>query len=515
MRRKLISYVVLLSFILSFLSFGQVFAEETVHSLGCIPVSHDVLKTHPRLSTAAPATGLPSVIDLSSNFPTPGDQGIQGSCVAWATAYAYKTFQEGLDRLWGVSTRDHQFSPAYVYNQIHLPNDGGAYTYQAMDLLVDQGVCSLADMPYNQHDYTTQPNTAQRQAATQYKALRWGYLSSVTDMKNHLAAGDAFVFDGIPIYPDFDNLSSSNKIYDNTSGGLEGYHDVCVVGYDDSKNAFKVINSWGTGWGLNGYGYISYDLIQQQDVWGMSMADRDDYIPVTGINLNKDSTTINVGESEDIVATVSPDNATNKSVTWSSSDNNIVTVDSIGKVTAAAPGTATITARTDDGGYTDTYSATVLTPPVSYTYEGFEKGSFDLSDYTPGYSNLGTITSDPSKVITGKYSVYASAPSTEEWYEFMYSNNNKIPLEAGATYKVTFRAKTIENTAGSFYFGVRTAVGGNIADVGQNSWTDAVGNTYTKTSTFTLEEYSDYSLFWGVHNGGAISIDDIQIEKLN
>lgn len=69
----------------------------------------------------------------------------------------------------------------------------------------------------------------------------------------------------------------------------------------------------------------------------------------TGITLNKSELTLAKTESETLIANVQPDNTTNKAVTWKSSNNNIVTVDATGKVTAVAQGAATITATTADG----------------------------------------------------------------------------------------------------------------------------------------------------------------------
>ena len=68
-------------------------------------------------------------------------------------------------------------------------------------------------------------------------------------------------------------------------------------------------------------------------------------IAVTSVELNKTSLRINVGESETLVATIKPENATDKDVTWSSSDSAIATVDETGKVTAVKEGSATITAK--------------------------------------------------------------------------------------------------------------------------------------------------------------------------
>jgi C1A family cysteine protease len=244
------------------------------HYMGCLEPSAERVKTFPKAEKPSLSISLATSVDLSSNFPSPGDQGNQGSCTAWAVAYAYKTFQEKLDQEWDLTTTDHQFSPAYVYNQINDGTDSGAYIDDAMKIILDQGVCSLAVMPYSDTDYTTQPTTAQKAAASLYKSKSWGVLTagSTTEIKTHLAAGDAVVV-GIPVYADFDNLSSSNQVYDTISGTLEGYHALCLVGYNDSKSAFKFINSWGTSWGLNGYGYVSYNLLKNWSTIGYVMVD--------------------------------------------------------------------------------------------------------------------------------------------------------------------------------------------------------------------------------------------------
>lgn len=80
--------------------------------------------------------------------------------------------------------------------------------------------------------------------------------------------------------------------------------------------------------------------------------------PVTGVTLDKTSATLTEGDELILTATVNPDNATNKNVTWSSSDNTVASV-SNGKVTALKAGKATITVKTDDGGKTATCEVTV------------------------------------------------------------------------------------------------------------------------------------------------------------
>jgi hypothetical protein len=86
-------------------------------------------------------------------------------------------------------------------------------------------------------------------------------------------------------------------------------------------------------------------------------------VPVTGVTLDKTTLSLNVGDTETLTATVAPDNATNKEVTWATSDEEKVTVEN-GVVTALAEGTATITVTTADGNITDTCPVTITAVSV-------------------------------------------------------------------------------------------------------------------------------------------------------
>ena len=96
--------------------------------------------------------------------------------------------------------------------------------------------------------------------------------------------------------------------------------------------------------------------------------------PVTGVSLNKTTTTINVGNTEQLTASVAPDNATNKTVSWSSSNNAVATVSSAGLVTAVSSGTANITVTTQDGGKTATCAVTVEDLPITFTALALDGG---------------------------------------------------------------------------------------------------------------------------------------------
>lgn len=80
---------------------------------------------------------------------------------------------------------------------------------------------------------------------------------------------------------------------------------------------------------------------------------------MTGITLNKSTTSIAVGSDETLTATLTPNNTTYTTVTWSSSDTTVATVNASGKVTAVAAGTAVITATTERGGHHASCTVTV------------------------------------------------------------------------------------------------------------------------------------------------------------
>ena len=108
-------------------------------------------------------------------------------------------------------------------------------------------------------------------------------------------------------------------------------------------------------------------------------------VAVESVTLNKTTLSLNVDESEKLIATVAPSNATNQNVTWKSSDEDIATVDGSGKVSAKAKGTAIITVTTVDGNKTATCTVTVNEPIknnsiVTYAHAGEESAAFEWDD---------------------------------------------------------------------------------------------------------------------------------------
>ena len=115
-------------------------------------------------------------------------------------------------------------------------------------------------------------------------------------------------------------------------------------------------------------------------------------VPVTGVSLNTSTLNLIEGGTGTLIATVLPETATNRNVTWSSNAPGVATVNSSGKVTAVSAGTATITVTTADGGFTATCTVTVRPdiPPANPNYR-----------ITVEATQGGTVTADPTAAKAG------------------------------------------------------------------------------------------------------------------
>jgi co-chaperonin GroES (HSP10) len=136
---------------------------------------------------------------------------------------------------------------------------------------------------------------------------------------------------------------------------------------DDWIAVWQDKDTWVTFSGINASSVTIYsdDQVQIDEV-KVTYAD---VVAVNGVTLSPSTATLTVGGTTTLTATVAPSNATNKNVTWSSSNTSVATV-SNGVVTAQSVGTATITATTVDGGKTATCAVTVDDPVIVAKYVG-------------------------------------------------------------------------------------------------------------------------------------------------
>ncbi len=210
---------------------------------------------------------LPERANLQQFAPSVGNQGKQGSCVAWSSAFAARSILENV-RTGG---KQASFSPSFLYNQIGLQGCQGSYIIRAMEYMTKQGSVPYDQFPYTDRDCSRQPDMSMIKDASQYKMRGFTRLSlgdrndklDIRAIKENLAQGAPVVI-GMMVGESFMRNMMGKDLWipeanDRSMMGFGG-HAMCVVGYDDAKygGAFLIMNSWGPEWGVNGFGWVRY-----------------------------------------------------------------------------------------------------------------------------------------------------------------------------------------------------------------------------------------------------------------
>jgi C1A family cysteine protease len=214
----------------------------------------------------------PSAISLISNCPPVYDQRNLGSCTGNGIGfcYEYDLIKQGLP----------VFMPSrlYIYYNERLmegdvAQDDGAQIRDGIQTIATNGVCSEDVWPYDESKFAVQPPPeayAQGKLHTAVNYYRVNVL--LNDIKTALCNGYPIVC-GITIFDSFESQAvaeSGDAPMPGPSEQMLGGHCVAIVGYDDAAQRIILRNSWGDGWGKNGYftlpyGYINTQLMQ--DCW--------------------------------------------------------------------------------------------------------------------------------------------------------------------------------------------------------------------------------------------------------
>lgn len=245
------------------------------HGLG-MQKSNAWITPSAKAGTLRAASSLPDSADLSEWAVPVGNQGSVGSCVAWSVGYAMTGLYANMTDKGGAP-----FAPMYMYSQIHLSNTadgGGAYTSDAYDLLEEQGIAPKADYSGDDYVFTNSPTDAERAAALPYQTVDHTYLfsgagqsTSATAVKTALADGKPVLI-GLPVYSAFDELDDADQVVEASEvvpSSFRGNHAVLAVGYDST--GIQVQNSWGTNWGVDGFGTLADDFVNSYVFEGSTM----------------------------------------------------------------------------------------------------------------------------------------------------------------------------------------------------------------------------------------------------
>lgn len=243
----------------------QIFAAKRKSTKTTNPVDTTTTTT----PVTSPTTTEPTVItttnlpyNYSLNMPPVLNQGSEGSCVSFAVGYAarsadyyYKT------RATSYSQASNIFSPEYLFNQTTTSSScSGSSVITALDFVVNNGICTWQSMPYSSSNgCSLQPTYSQKSEASNYKINSYSIIktSDITAIKSMLASNRPLIV----------SATIDNNFYNAKPGFIWKYfstayigHAFVICGYDDSKNAYKVMNSWGTTWGDAGFSWIDYNF---------------------------------------------------------------------------------------------------------------------------------------------------------------------------------------------------------------------------------------------------------------
>jgi hypothetical protein len=191
-----------------------------------------------------------------------GNQGNEFACTPFAVVYGARSIEQYYRT--GASNYSYAtniFSPEYVYDQTKVGDCGSGTSITAcLDFMYAKGVTTWQTVPFSDvNGCTISPTSAQISEAANYKIATYSKVISTdqTAIKQMIATKHA-VIAGLNIDNNFTNATAGYTWNSIASGNAP--HSLIIVGYDDSKNAYRVQNSWGTSWGDAGYLWIDYSV---------------------------------------------------------------------------------------------------------------------------------------------------------------------------------------------------------------------------------------------------------------
>ena len=296
-----------------------------------------------------------------------GDKNVQSITLTaqWAAAW-YPEGEikiEGEDTVWNGFESDYS---ARFYNTeqtvtISAPKSGGKPVeigYLITDEDLTKGKCT-------KRDFT--PYTEPLKLNTDGQHIVYAKLTNAEGNVTYLRTTGRIVIDTTPpaingvedgeVYYTTKNVQiTDDNLASVTVNGspktVGGYNTIWIALFSDANRTYKI---------------VATDKAGNRTEKTITVYDGTYVIPVTGVSLDESSITLDVGGNQTLTATVTPEDATNKKVCWSSDNEAVATVSEDGVVTAVAGGTAVITATTHDGLFTATCTVTVNAPDAAPT----------------------------------------------------------------------------------------------------------------------------------------------------
>lgn len=220
------------------------------------------------------------VFNVPASFSLDGppiiNQGITNKCVSFSGGYYILGMYNGLKS--SSSNTDVAGSVEFMHSQYkkintedcaegaYMFDEGGSGTIGMAQILETYGTCSNGQLPFvDSKACTVVPANLVTEAAKNktggFAILDKAEYQNTDELKSWIYAGYPLWF-AADVEDNFDALKAG-EVW-KASSGTESGHAMVLVGWDDAKNAFKIANSWGTGWADKGYGWIDYAFLQKQ-----------------------------------------------------------------------------------------------------------------------------------------------------------------------------------------------------------------------------------------------------------
>ena len=225
---------------------------------------------------------VPLKVSLRNYCPTPGNQGLNGSCSAWAAGYGGLTILRAIqDNLQGQEQITNVASSVFfLFNQIKLSEDceEGSRLSDAMKVLTDQGDCLAKNFDI-EADCSMMPSPTHLQEASAYKIKDYAAIfhhdadaaTKIQKTKRALASKTPVVM-GMLVTESFWGIEPGQKQWQPTEqDNVVGGHAMVVVGYDEVRKSFEIMNSWGPDWADKGFVWIKYNDFAKYCKYGFQM----------------------------------------------------------------------------------------------------------------------------------------------------------------------------------------------------------------------------------------------------
>ena len=227
-------------------------------------------------------------------------------------------------------------------------------------------------------------------------------------------------------------------------------------------------------------------------------------IAVTSVVLGNTELTLVEGEEEKLAVAVTPENATDKSVVWESSNTAVATVDQEGLVTAVGEGKATITVKTNEGGFSASCEVTVKKKVIAVTGVKLSAASMTLRE---GDKGTLTATVEPANATNKNVEWWTSDLDVVSVTSTLGGSNGYVEARGAGKATVTVKTEDGEFSASCEITVEKKEVPVTGIALEQSSLLLPVGNTYTLRAHVQPSNATDQDIKWGSSNGGVATVD--------